>query len=583
MSRYKATDNDEESRRARSNGEHSATPVNGDDRHYGDRERHYQDRDRHYKDRQRLREIEPEPIPSDLVPREDLASSAAGLESQPLLDPDDPQVSPLNLEKIKILKFTQLVLVIINLLLFIVLLSSEFFAIPGFNNRGKSFLEMDLALICLFFNSVNNIFFVVPSYYERVMGYIVSGFLLFDLVLVLIVEETRQLMGLLGCLLILWTCLNSTFNSLIDYWVEKGRHYQEIRLTGRIEKRKSITELGIIMVKVLFEVFILWTIWCISLTLWLSCFDKHEKPWGKLVPVDNNQFRVHLACFGDVHKKSEQPIILVEGGQTTSSEVFQEWIEELFQLGKIERYCIWDRPGYGWSDSAPPPDSIGIITEYLSEALQTEKIEGPFTVVGFDIGGLYARMFSSRHRAQIHSILFVDSWSPDLLKKWPFSGSGKKNESTKVFKNSLEVMDNITGFKLWMKGFISPLGIIPNLHWFLHPMRYSSKSRIFGRDMYYSSRYIRARCQEQLISSILSYNEIREADINEIPVGVISSDFMIKKSLNWGKWQREISKLSSKTAEWVIAENSDHFIWRSPKGRKQLQDLLLRLIGEQEY
>ena len=126
-------------------------------------------------------------------------------------------------------------------------------------------------------------------------------------------------------------------------------------------------------------------------------------------------------------------------------------------------------------------------------------------------------------------------------------------------------------------------GVLPNLHWFLHPMRFSSKSRIFGRDMVYLSKYIRARCQEQLVSGILSYNEIMDADINDLNVGVISSDFMIKKLLNWGKWQNEISKLSRKTSEWIIAENSDHFIWNSPKGRKELQQLLLRLIGEQEY
>lgn len=62
---------------------------------------------------------------------------------------------------------------------------------------------------------------------------------------------------------------------------------------------------------------------------------------GQLIPVNNNQFRVHLACFGDVYdKKSDQPIVLVEGGQMTSSEVFQEWIEELHHLDKVERYCI---------------------------------------------------------------------------------------------------------------------------------------------------------------------------------------------------------------------------------------------------
>ena len=66
--------------------------------------------------------------------------------------------------------------------------------------------------------------------------------------------------------------------------------------------------------------------------------------------------------------------------------------------------------------------------------------------------------------------------------------------------------------------------------------------------MVYLSKYIRARCQEQLVSGILSYNEIMDADINDLNVGVISSDFMIKKLLNWGKWQNEISKLSRKQA-----------------------------------
>ena len=56
-------------------------------------------------------------------------------------------------------------------------------------------------------------------------------------------------------------------------------------------------------------------------------------------------------------------------------------------------------------------------------------------MVGFDIGGLYARMFASRNRAKIQSILFVDSWSPDLLKKWPFSGSGRKMRAQKCLRN----------------------------------------------------------------------------------------------------------------------------------------------------
>ncbi|RLV89497.1 putative vacuolar membrane protein [Spathaspora sp. JA1] len=527
-----------------------------------------------------IRRVSPVPIDSSEVP----SSGSEELESQPLLDPDDPMVSPLNLRKIQNMKTAVRVLVYLNLILLGLLIISEFFAIPWFTNKGKSFLEIDLVIICLVINSINNLFFIIPAYYERIIGYVISGMLAIDLFVILCVSSVRTRFGLLGTLLILWTCLNSFLNSIIDYYVEEARHSQEIRYTGRIEKRRTVSELLIMTIKVLVELFLLWLIWCISVSLLLQSFDAHEKPWGKLIPVNNSQHRIHLACFGDVYdNNSTDPIVLVEGGQRTSSEEFQEWIEELYHLNKLDRYCIWDRPGYGFSDSAPPPVSLGIITEYLTEALEQENIQGPFSIVAFDIGGLYAELFASKNKAKIHSILFVDSWSKDLLRKWPFSGENKKNEDPKVFKGSLQLMDNITGFRLWLRGFISPLGLITNIHWFFHPMKYSSKSRIFGRDMIYQSKYLRTRCQEQLTSSILSYNEVVNINISDIPISVISSDYMIKKSLNWGKWQREITRLSNKLNEWVIAENSDHFIWKSAKGRKELQQLLLRLIGKQSY
>lgn len=441
-------------------------------------------------------------------------------------------------------------------------------------------------MICLLMNSINNLFFIIPSYYERIVGMVVSILVFVDFLVIISVRTMRHRLQSLGILLIIWTWFNSSINTLGDYWVEQARNSQEIRYTGRIEKRRTIYELIIMTIKIISEIFILWVIWCISLTIWISSFDTHVKPWGQLIPVNNNLVRVHLACFGDVYGDNEsttQPIILVDGGQLTSSEEFQEWIEELYHLNKVQRYCIWDRPGHGFSDSAPPPSSIGIINGYLLEALDKQGIEGPFTLVGFDIGGLYVNHFASRYRNKIDSILFVDSWHWDLLKKWPFSGTNRKNEPANVFHGSLELMSNVMGFKLWMRGIVSPLGLVSNIHWFFHPMRYSSNSRLFGRDHIYQSQYVRSRCQEQLVSGILSYNEIVESNrgsgINGISSVVVSSDYMIKQSVNWGKWQREISLLSDSTVEWVISKDSSHYVWKSNSGKKQLQDVLLRLIG----
>lgn len=530
----------------------------------------------------------------------------SNLEIDPLIaprrtfvDPDDPIVSPLRVPKIKILRLFLVIVLALHTVLFLLVLVSDFISIPGFNSKGRLFFELDWTIFNILTSLVTLWCFAVPAYYERMLGYVTLVLAAIDTIVILSVPYLRVHSGALGINLMFWTVLNLGFNCFADYMVEKTKAHQEIKYTGRVEKRKSLTELFVMFVKIAVKTALLLLIWNISLSLWLLAFDTHEKPWGKMIPVNEGEFEVHLSCYGNVHAKmandsqlmddeiqtlddeklAKQPIVLVESGQLTSAEVFQEWIEELFQMNKIERFCIWDRPGYGFSDSAPSPMSISITIEYLMEALRKEKIEGPFSAVGFDVGGLYSRVFTLRNRGQMHSMMLVDSWHEDLLKHFPFSGTNKKNENRHVFNNILDLMDSWQGFKIWLRGVVSPIGIVRNLHWFLHPRRYLSKSRIFGRDMARSPKYLRARLQEQVTASVLSFNEVKNADVTTIPLSVVLSDFMIKNSLNWGKWQRELTKIG-KTLEWVVAENTSHWIWHSPKGRDQLQQVLLRLVSE---
>lgn len=534
--------------------------------------------------RTKLRLVDPVPInPED--------EEAAPLLGHQPLDPGDPRVLPLNLHNVKLLKQINRTLIVVNSIVALLTFLSDFINIPGFFNPGRSFYELVIILLTVLTNAVCLWRFDVPLSYERKVGYTQAVLLSIDLVVILTVPALRDSMALLGTFLTLWLLLNVTFDAVCNYYVEQGRNYQEIRLTGRIETRRLIGELLVIFVKLVAKLSLFLLVFFILWRIWLMAFDTHERPWGDKVSVQDGQLKVHVACFGDVYNEKvaisgsdpknssdRQPILLIEGGQLTLSEVFQEWIEELYNLDQIERYCIWDRPGYAFSDLAPSPTLIGIVVEYLIEALDHLGVHGPFSLVGFDIGGLYLRMFALRKPGQIHLIMLVDAWSEDLLKNNPFSGPNRKNEPKKVFKNILETMNNLTGLKLWLKGMVSPLGLVQAFHWLFHPRRFSSKSRIFGSDMYWNSKYIRARLQEQLTSGILSYNEVKGADIHNLPLAVISSDFMIKNSLNWGKWQRELTKLLTNCIEWVIAENSNHFIWELPKGRKQMQELLLQLV-----
>lgn len=509
------------------------------------------------------------------------------LETQPLirgqlLDPDDPKVSPLNLYHIKTIKFIIWLMWVINCVMFFILLLSDFISIPGLNNRGRSFLEIDLVILSALTNLLTLWCFVVPAYYERVLGYISSGLLVIDFIVMISVTYLRHQFGGIGNFLLIWTLLTILLNCYADYKVESGKKFQEIRYTGRPETRKTFTEAFVISIKFIIKLVLLVIIWNISLSLWIMAFDTHVKPPGEMILVNNDQFKVHLDCYGDFSDEhmianegvgnNTQPIILVEGGQAVSSEEFLSWIEELYDLNKVERYCIWDRPGYGFSDSAPSPISVSIIIDYLNEALVKKGISGPFALVGFDVGGLYSRMFASKNPGKVDSIMLVDSWHEDLLRLKPF----RKSELYKF--PEFDLMTTFNGVKLWFKGLVSPLGLVTNIHWFLHPKLYSSKVRIYGSDMVYQSQYLRARLQEQITASVLSYNEVAGTDISDIPLYVMSSDYMIKRSKNWGDWQRRLTKLSTAAQEWTIIEKANHFIYETTHGKQKLQEVLLRMI-----
>ncbi|EGV61673.1 alpha/beta-hydrolase [Yamadazyma tenuis ATCC 10573] len=499
------------------------------------------------------------------------------LERQPLVQgqfvsPDDPIVSPLNLYWVRTVKFIIRVMWITNVVLFFILLLSDFVAIPGLNNRGRSFLEIDLVILSGLTNLLTYWCFTVPAYYERVLGYVTAGLLGVDFLVMFSVTYLRHQFGFIGNFLMLWTLATVLFNCYADYTVERAKVYQEIRYTGRPENRKTFFEAIVISFKFLIKLVLFVIIWNISLNLWLMAFDTHEKPPGKMVAVNNDQFKLHLSCYGDMTNGS-QPIVLVEGGQTTSSEEFQEWIEELYDLNKLERYCFYDRPGYGFSDSAASPVSVSIIVDYLEEALKQSGVPGPFALVGFDVGGLYSRAFASKNPTITKSIMLVDSWHEDMLKLKPFP-----KKETYSFPE-LSLMTTGVGFKLWFQGIVSPLGVVTNLHWFTHPKKYSSKARIYGPDMVHQSQYIRARLQEQITASILSYNEVAGSHLQDIPLYVVSSDYMIKRSKNWGNWQRQLAKLSTDTEEWTVVEKTNHFMWESKSGKSALQEALLRMLG----
>lgn len=519
-------------------------------------------------------------------------------ESTPLiLSPDDPRVSPMNDSKVRLLRTTLHILVIVNLVWLVMSLISYFVSIPLFDSHGKSFFEFNFIFLALFVNFMSYAFYLVPNDLQ-INDYIdISCLLLvlFDFLIIAIFHRT--LIGVLEYLSMVFCLLSISINLVSNRFVSFMKAEEETRLTGRVEDRKTFMEYMKISTEVAMKMLLLFYVIFCSMNILLKSIDyAFVKPWGKIINVDiidNNVFGVHLYCQGvnqydqstvnNENEVSKQPILLLEASHG-SSEDFVKWVEELHFLNKVDRFCIYDRPGYGFSDSAPSPYSLAINAEILEFVLNSENLTDgnqKFMLVSHGIGGLYSRVFASRNPDMIDSMILVDCYSEEMLLNNPFKNS--KNTDVKL-PSDIDVLNRRFGFRVWLDGVFSMV----NLRFFydiLFHGSWRSINRVYGYDMKYQGKYLRARLQEQVVAQSLSYNDVLLSNNiiknSDISISVISSKYSIKESLNWGNWQRTLTKLTSSSDsrdEWIISE-AGHYIWKTPQGKKDLQNLVLRVLG----
>ena len=72
---------------------------------------------------------------------------------------------------------------------------------------------------------------------------------------------------------------------------------------------------------------------------------------GKLVDIGG--YRLHIYCLG-----RGRPTVILDTGLGGSSE---DWRQVQRQAKTISRVCIYDRAGYGWSDTSPLPRTSRVV------------------------------------------------------------------------------------------------------------------------------------------------------------------------------------------------------------------------------
>lgn len=478
-------------------------------------------------------------------------------DAPPYLSPDDPAVSPYNLFTVRLIRYITIFLALITFLWWILVLITLFITPPGLHSPGSSFFAFAYATVALATLVTALLFFAAPSSLVRALASVTALLLFVQMIIIVSVERTRHEEAWLGIVTVIWALLMAIWAVVTDRTVQWGKRQEEERLTGRPESRRTVFEL----VQVTLESVLLLVLSLVSIlltcTLILRALDAGLSPPGNRYWVDGEKYQIHVYCHGN---KSKQPLptVLIEGGEDTVEYGLWQFADNAINNGSINRYCFADRPGLGWSDTAPSPLSVGQATEALSEALARAGETGPWVLLSAGIGSTYSRVFSSRHGADIHGLLMIDPLHEDLLKDVGAPGRG---------------------FWLWLRGVISPLGLdrTPGA---LFKGR-NKADRVWGRSAYQSGKTISAKLQESLVANSLSKRDVvasRAIQYQDVAVTIVSSGVQMRKDAEWEGKQRDLGRITHNLKHWDIVDKAPHQVWRTLEGRETIEKRLKSLV-----
>ena len=148
---------------------------------------------------------------------------------------------------------------------------------------------------------------------------------------------------------------------------------------------------------------------------------RHPAP-GELYPVDGHTMRID--CMG-----SGSPTIVLDAGLGNDGLI---WGGVQPVLARTTRVCSFDRAGFGWSDSVPPPHDADHLAGELHGLLAAARIDGPIVLMGHSIAGIYIRDYATRYPGDVAGLIFVDGSTPLQNRNPAFQAEYAKEHSNWV-------------------------------------------------------------------------------------------------------------------------------------------------------
>ncbi|ODQ63287.1 hypothetical protein NADFUDRAFT_53558 [Nadsonia fulvescens var. elongata DSM 6958] len=524
---------------------------------------------------------------------------------------------------------------------------------------GASFFMLAHSFLAFISINCSIVFMRATSKIERRISLCTLILLSVEFMVVLIVPGVRHSFGLVGLFTIFWTGFVIGVGEILASWVIEARkqalfeeelfvarnnahdvvdtdsnaeaesEYSEAssrispNRVRRIE-RKTLTEWVGVGVSSLLSLVILTLTFLLTLTVFVNAFDSLRVPRPKFIePVkwyprfsfwgSYSAGSSYLYCLpSHVHSPTNQTVLLIPGDTASGELMVEEWLEQVWELNRVGRVCVWDPPGWAWSNVGSVHGGLERQVEMLEESLYAlkknnvstpddgldphkpdldppfaldkgkkdsdkkkhdpddeEKELPPLFVISHGPGSLSAMILASRHTksdvlgySPIRNMLFLDPMPPSFARNFYYSYTH--------------------GISLYFQGLLAPFkGIVWLFSSIFNDDNQGAETRVWGRRQHEQVKWIQARLKDNIEGRKTTMRQVnialgtlRDSDIR---VSVVSSSWMIEQVESWSLGQREVSEVTGNNIVWRVVD-AGHNVWRG-KGRREVQRLVENIIN----
>lgn len=265
---------------------------------------------------------------------------------------------------------------------------------------------------------------------------------------------------------------------------------------------------------------------------------KNNPPIGEMIKVGEHKMHIY-------GKGEGSPTILFTCGNGMGF-TYGNFYATISVLAEKTRVVVYDRFGYGWSDSTLSPRTIKQINEELYELLNKSQENAPFVLVGHSLGATEVVQFAQRYPELVVGVVTLDGTSPSFYR------NRKDIHMQNIIVSRVARFLSVTGL----------LRVLANLNLFSTAGDSTPKDIVkLTNMMTYNRVYSREAVEE--VNALIN-NDEDQITLGDIPLLVLTADNIKMKRKQAEMYQcfvnsqKDLLKLSSRSRQKVV-ENADHF------------------------